>query len=136
MAQGRWTIIRMERGIGEFVIKDAPLISVAGPGQLDDKKTARLNAVYSINRQRTAERDPAFGIRQIVNIALKALSPGIDDSTTAVMCVDYLAAILVRLATRRTTGKDWRAAWRLYKKHSKRSRFCSKRKKRTEADHL
>ncbi len=101
LAQGRWTIIRMERGIGEFVIKDEPLISVAGPGQLDEKKTAKLNAVYTISRQRTAEQDPAFGIRQIVDIALKALSPGINDSTTAVMCVDYLAAILVRLATRR-----------------------------------
>ena len=44
---------------------------------------------------------PAFGIRQIVDIAMKALSPGINDTTTAVMCVDYLAAILVRLAARR-----------------------------------
>ena len=46
------------------------------------------------------EQDAAFGIRQIVDMALRALSPGINDTTTAVMCVDYLAAILARLATR------------------------------------
>jgi uncharacterized membrane protein len=47
------------------------------------------------------EQDVSFGIRQLVDIALKALSPGINDTTTAVMCVDYLGAILVRLASRR-----------------------------------
>jgi uncharacterized membrane protein len=46
------------------------------------------------------EQDAAFGIRQIVDVALKALSPGINDTTTAVMCVDYLSAILARLAPR------------------------------------
>ena len=42
----------------------------------------------------------AFGIRQIVDMALRTLSPGINDTTTAVMCVDYLTAILARLAVR------------------------------------
>lgn len=46
------------------------------------------------------EQDSAVGIRQIVDIALRALSPGINDTTTAVMCVDYLTAILARLASR------------------------------------
>ncbi|NLX99003.1 MAG: DUF2254 domain-containing protein [Rhodopirellula sp.] len=58
-------------------------------------------AYYVISRHRTVQHDAAFGIRQIVDIALKALSPGINDTTTAVMCVDYLAAILVRIAVRR-----------------------------------
>jgi uncharacterized membrane protein len=46
------------------------------------------------------DQDCAFGIRQIVDMALRALSPGINDTTTAVMCVDYLTAILARLASR------------------------------------
>jgi len=93
--------LRMERGIGEFVVEGAPLASMAGPGGPDDETTVALNAVYVVGRHRTVEQDAAFGIRQIVDIALKALSPGINDATTAVMCVDYLAAILVRLAGRR-----------------------------------
>ncbi|MGB8719463.1 MAG: DUF2254 domain-containing protein [Desulfobacterales bacterium] len=101
VARERSTILRMERGIGEFVIEGAPLVSVVDPGGLDDETTAEINAAYVISRQRTVETDAGFGIRQIVDIAMKALSPGINDTTTAVMCVDYLAAILVRLATRR-----------------------------------
>ncbi|MDZ7581712.1 MAG: DUF2254 family protein [Deltaproteobacteria bacterium] len=98
MARERGTILRMERGIGEFVVEAAPLVSVVGPGGLVDETTAEINAAYVISRQRTVETDAGFGIRQIVDIAMKALSPGINDTTTAVMCVDYLTAILSRLA--------------------------------------
>jgi len=42
----------------------------------------------------------AFGIRQIVDMAPRALSPSVNDTTTAVMCVDYLTEILARLASR------------------------------------
>jgi uncharacterized membrane protein len=99
-AQEYGTILRMERGIGEFVVEGTPLISVADPGGLDEDTTDDLNAVYVISRHRMVEHDASFGIRQLVDIALKALSPGINDTTTAVMGVDYLGAILVRLASR------------------------------------
>jgi uncharacterized membrane protein len=59
-----------------------------------------LQSAFSISNHRTVEQDAAFGIRQIVDIALKALSPGINDTTTAVMCVDYLASVLARVAPR------------------------------------
>jgi uncharacterized membrane protein len=100
LASERGTIVRMERGVGEFVVEGTPLTSVADPGGLDEDTRDELNAVYVISRHRTVEQDAGFGIRQIVDIALKALSPGINDSTTAVMCVDYLTAILVRLTSR------------------------------------
>jgi uncharacterized membrane protein len=99
-ARVRGTIARMECGIGEFVVQGTPLICVAGPAVLDDEAADELNAIYVISPHRTVEQDASFGIRQLVDIALKALSPGINDTTTAVMCVDYLAAILVRLASR------------------------------------
>jgi uncharacterized membrane protein len=46
------------------------------------------------------DQDPAFGIRQIVDMAMKALSPGVNDTSTAVMCVDYLTSIMAQLASR------------------------------------
>jgi uncharacterized membrane protein len=46
-------------------------------------------------------QDAEYGVQQIVDIALKALSPGINDTTTAINCIDYLGAILARLANRR-----------------------------------
>jgi len=98
LARERGIIVRMERGIGEFVVEGAALVSVSGG--LDDEATDELNAVYVIGRDRTVYQDAGFGIRQIVDIALKALSPGINDSTTAVTCVDHLGAILGRLAAR------------------------------------
>ena len=94
------TLVRMERGIGEFVVEGTPLLSMAGLSGPDDDAAAELNAVFVISRQRTVQQDAGFGIRQIVDIALKALSPGVNDTTTAVMCVDYLGAILARLALR------------------------------------
>lgn len=100
LARKHGTIVRMERGIGEFVSEGTPLVSVAGPGRADEKTAAELNGVYVISRHRTVHQDAAFGIRQIVDMAMKALSPGVNDSTTAVMCVDYLGAILARLAIR------------------------------------
>jgi uncharacterized membrane protein len=100
------TLLRMEHGVGEFVVAGTPLVSLLDPGDPDEATTARLNAVYVIGRQRTVEQDVAFGIRQIVDVAMKALSPGINDTTTAVMCVDYLAAILTRLAARRIATPD------------------------------
>ncbi len=55
-----------------------------------------------IDSYRTTDQDAAFGIRQSVDIALKALSPGINDTTTAVTCIEYLSVILARFAARRT----------------------------------
>lgn len=107
LARKYQTIVRMEHGIGEFVVEGTPLISVAKWGKLDGATTNELNGAYVIGRQRVVEQEAAFGIRQLVDIAMKALSPGVNDTTTAVICVDYLTAILARLATRRITTSHW-----------------------------
>lgn len=100
LAREHQTIVRMERGVGEFVVHGTTLVSLALSDPPAKEIIADLQAAYSINRYRTVEQDAGFGIRQIVDIALRALSPGINDTTTAVMCVDYLTAILARLASR------------------------------------
>ncbi len=94
------TVVRMEYGIGEFVVQNTPLVSLAMEEQPDQEAIAALQAAFSISRFRTVEQDPAFGIRQIVDVGLKALSPGINDTTTAVTCVDYLTAIMALIAPR------------------------------------
>jgi uncharacterized membrane protein len=100
LAREHKTIVRMERGIGEFVVHNTTLASLALEVPPEKEIVASLQAAYSIDRHRTLEQDAAFGIRQIVDMALRALSPSINDTTTAVMCVDYLTAILGRLASR------------------------------------
>ena len=101
LARNHRTIVRMERGVGAFAVEGAVLASLALTYPPDQGTIADLNRAYGISRHRTIEWDPAFGIRQIVDIALKALSPGVNDTSTAVMCVDYLTAILARLSGRR-----------------------------------
>jgi uncharacterized membrane protein len=90
----------MDRGIGQFVVENTPLASLALKHPPNQDTITALRSAYSIDRFRTVQQDCAFGIRQLVDMALRALSPGINDTTTAVMCVDYLTAILARLATR------------------------------------
>ncbi len=100
LARDRNTIVWMDHGIGEFVVQNTTLASLALEEPPDQATIDALQATFSISRHRTVDQDAAFGIRQIVDIALKALSPGINDTTTAVMCVDYLTAILARIAPR------------------------------------
>jgi len=100
LARDRKTIVRMEHGIGEFVVQNTTLASLALEDPPDQETIAALQAIFSISRHRTVDQDAAFGIRQIVDVALKALSPGINDTTTAVMCVDYLTTIMARIAPR------------------------------------
>ncbi|HUG12014.1 MAG TPA: DUF2254 domain-containing protein [Opitutaceae bacterium] len=100
LARKHKTIVRMDRGIGEFVVRNTPLASLALENPPDKEIVAALRAAYSIDCNRTVHQDCSFGIRQLVDMALRALSPGINDTTTAVMCVDYLTAILARLASR------------------------------------
>ncbi len=100
LAREHNTVVRMERGIGEFVVQETALVSLALENPPDSGTTAALLSAFSLSRYRTLEQDAAFGIRQLVDVALKALSPGINDTTTGVMCVDYLTVILARLATK------------------------------------
>lgn len=101
LAQEKKVVLRMERGVGEFVVQDTALASLTLEVPPDQETMDALNAAYSISSHRTVEQDLAFGLSQIVDMALKALSPGVNETSTAVMCVDYLTAILARLATRK-----------------------------------
>ncbi len=103
-ARQRRTVIRMERGVGEFIVEQSTLVCIAA-GAPDEEFTARIDATFTIGHRRTMVQDAGFGVRQIVDVALKALSPGINDTTTAVTCVNYLSAILARLAARRIESR-------------------------------
>jgi uncharacterized membrane protein len=93
--------IRVERGVGEFVVEGSALLTMAGAHEGAEDATTRALSLVEIGRQRTLDSDVGYGIRQIVDVALKALSPGINDTTTAIMCIDYLTAILVQVSGRR-----------------------------------
>jgi uncharacterized membrane protein len=109
LSRDRDLFVRLDRQVGEFVIAGLPLAAVARPAGHDrapgsgfDGAVAPLIAArVTVGNYRTNDQDVSFGIRQLVDIALKALSPGINDTTTAVTCVHHLGAILADLAARR-----------------------------------
>lgn len=93
-------VVRMVSDIGSFVTPEGTLCEIAIASPPTDELVDELREMFGIGAARTIEQDAAFGIRQIVDIALRALSPGINDTTTGVMCVEHLAAVLETLAAR------------------------------------
>ena len=93
-------ILRVEHAAGQFVLAETPIFSVGGAPASSNGIAGALFATISVGRNRTVEQDPGFGIRQLVDVALKALSPGVNDTTTAVMCLDYLDAVMGTMARR------------------------------------
>jgi uncharacterized membrane protein len=61
---------------------------------------ADLRAAVDVGPSRTLQQDIEFGILQIVDIALKAISPAVNDPSTAIGCVDQLSRIMIRVASR------------------------------------
>lgn len=93
--------IRIDNLVGDFVVDGMPIAFISANDVEVEKAKDRIKRFFVIGRYRTIEQDPAFGIRILVDIALKALSPGINDTTTAINCIDYLTSILFKLGTRR-----------------------------------
>ena len=67
---------------------------------LDDEVVGAIRAALVLGPERTLQADIAFGFQQLSDIAIKALSPGINDPTTAEICIDRLGELFVRLANR------------------------------------
>lgn len=83
---------------GSWVQRDAPVATFAGPDGADaDRLRDEVNEALSLAAERSMEQDPAFGIQQIVDIGVKALSPGVNDPTTAINALDRLLQILVAI---------------------------------------
>jgi uncharacterized membrane protein len=92
--------IQVVRRVGQFVPAGTPLLRVNKADRLSPELAAALRAAFDFGPTRTLQQDIEFGVLQIVDIALKAISPAVNDPTTAVGCVDQLSRILIRFASR------------------------------------
>jgi uncharacterized membrane protein len=95
----RDAVVAIVPKIGDFVPFGAPLAEVWGGD--DEIGADGLASFLVLAPERTIDQDVPFGIRQIVDIALRALSPGVNDPTTATQALDALHDLLRRLAARR-----------------------------------
>ena len=92
--------IRVLRRVGHFVPAGVPLLMVSKGNRLPPESAEALLGAFDLGPTRTLQQDIEFGVLQIVDIALKAISPAVNDPTTAISCVDQLSRVLIRYASR------------------------------------
>lgn len=90
--------IEVLREVGDFVPRQAPLFRVTGSKEIDGDE---LMTCVALGEERIPGVDPMFGFRQLVDIAVRALSPGVNDPTTAVQALDQIHDLLRALARKR-----------------------------------
>ena len=89
---------RCSRWSGQYVAPGMPVLRIHGGDS--GPAHARARRVLVLARQRTIDQDPAFALRMLVDIAIRALSPAVNDPTTAVQALDRLEELLVELHRR------------------------------------
>src|SRR6516162_3291086 len=87
--------VYVERRVGQFVPAGVPLAYLSTPEQVPPDHALHLLAAFDIGPTRTMQQDVEFGIIQIVDIALRAMSPAVNDPSTAISCVDQLSRIMI-----------------------------------------
>lgn len=99
LAAEHGALVRQQARIGEYVLPGQVLAQVwfEEPGELAEVEQ-RIASRFELGRQRTLPQDPGFPVRQLADIALKGLSPGINDPTTAGTAMEAMAAGLIRFA--------------------------------------
>jgi uncharacterized membrane protein len=100
LARSRRVKIEVLRRVGHFVPAGVPLLRVYKGERLAEENRAELLRTFDLGPSRTLQQDAEFGVLQIVDIALKAISPAVNDPSTAISCVDQLSRILIRFAAR------------------------------------
>ena len=93
-------LIRMELHIGAFAIPGKPLASVWPSDAMTEDVERGIREAFVLGDERTPEQDPEYGLVALSDIAVRALSPGVNDPTTAMHCVDRLGEVLAALASR------------------------------------
>ncbi|MHA4773533.1 DUF2254 domain-containing protein [Streptomyces sp. MSC1_001] len=96
-------VLVVTRRVGDFVPPGTVLVEVHGGRSAPDP--ARVNGLVALGAERTIEQDPAFALRILVDIAIRALSPAVNDPTTAVQVINYIEWFLHTVGRTRLPGR-------------------------------
>lgn len=88
-------VIRIHQRPGDYVTPNKALLTVYSPKELEADKVQSLKPCFIFYDERASDEDIEFAYKQLVEIALRALSPGINDPFTAIACIDRLATALI-----------------------------------------
>lgn len=93
-ARRQGVVLRLIPRVGDFVVPGTPVLAVHG-GSVPPR---RLRYAVSVSVERSLHQDLSFGLRQLADIALRALSTSVNDPTTAVQCLDRIVQFLAAVA--------------------------------------
>ena len=99
LAEKHDVALKMESRVGEFLIEGDPVATVSRP--LPRDAAGAIQSAFQLGPERTRHQDVERGLIELSDIAVRALSPGINDPTTACVCIDRLTQILTLLSERR-----------------------------------
>lgn len=91
-------VLTVERGAGEFVSKGATLARLSPPERVSQELVRKIRRHFKLGQERTHQQDVAYGIYQLIDIAVRSLSPSFNAITTASTCIDHVGSILRQLA--------------------------------------
>jgi uncharacterized membrane protein len=99
------TVILLQPRIGDFVMQDDELARVEGSDVRSDVQD-KLRSAITVGHERTRYQDVERGIIELTDIGVRALSPGLNDPTTALVCIDRVMEIMARLGQRRMPSRE------------------------------
>ena len=106
LARSSGGVIEMVAAVGDTIVDLTPVLHLFGARQPIDERA--LAKAIEMGEERTFDQDPKYAIRLLVDIAIKALSPAINDPTTAVQALDQIEDLLLRLGRRRLEISEYR----------------------------
>lgn len=86
---------------GEFIIQGKNLVTIYPAQRVNETVINEIHKVFILGKERTEQQDIEFPIAQLVEIAMRALSPGINDPFTAIRCIDRITEGLTHLCQRK-----------------------------------
>ena len=98
IARDNGLVIAVVPAVGDYIPRGSELLRVWG--DVEDPGALRLQRHVEVGRERTQQQDVGFGFRELVDIAERALSPGVNDPTTAVQALNEIHDLLSDLAGR------------------------------------
>jgi uncharacterized membrane protein len=99
LAEAAGGVIELAVAVGDTMVESMPVMRVYGAQSPID--VAKLRSSIDAGSERTFEQDPKYALRLLVDIAIRALSPAINDPTTANQALDQIEDLLLRLGQRR-----------------------------------
>lgn len=103
-------VIRLLCRPGDLIYAGDRLAKVWPAEHVDDKLRSQVRDQFAISDRRTPQQDLECGINELTEVAVRALSPSINDPTTAIACIDRLGAALSMLVARRLPGRFYHDA--------------------------